>query len=237
MASHRSPLSSRTPLANSRHTTQPIFIALASIFLIAAPLALAANKSAPAAKPATEYPAHETHDDEHFTVAIDPCLAPKDCSFFRVPYVENGFLPVRVIFTNDSDHAVSLDDARIQFIPLDGGKIQAATDEDLDRRVYTVHNPSSHIPIVPIPIPIHKTPVDKKITQDETDFGFSGTVVNPHSTLAGYLFYDIRGLDEPLKGAELYVKMLHTLDGKKDLFSFSVPFNKWLAAKPDPSSH
>jgi len=228
---------SRTPRATTRLTAQLALSALASGFFLAAPLAFAANKSAPPAKPATEYPAHETHDDEHFTVAIDPCLAPKDCSFFRVPYVENGFLPVRVIFTNDSDHAVSLDDARIQFIPLDGGKIQAATDEDLDRRVYTVHNPSSHIPIVPIPIPIHKTPVDKKITQDETDFGFSGTVVNAHSTLAGYLFYDIRGLDEPLKGAELYVKMLHTLDGKKDLFSFSVPFNKWLAAKPDPSSH
>jgi hypothetical protein len=228
---------SRTPRATTRLTAHLALSALASAFFLAAPIAFAANKSAPPAKPATEYPAHETHDDEHFTVAIDPCLAPKDCSFFRVPYVENGFLPVRVIFTNDSDHAVSLDDARIQFIPVDGGKIQAATDEDLDRRVYTVHNPSSHIPIVPIPIPIHKTPVDKKITQDETDFGFSGTVVNAHSTLAGYLFYDIRGLDEPLKGAELYVKMLHTLDGKKDLFSFSVPFNKWLAAKPDPSSH
>ncbi len=233
---HYAPVSC-TPPVTTRLTAHLALSALASAFFLAAPIAFAANKSAPPAKPATEYPAHETHDDEHFTVAIDPCLAPKDCSFFRVPYVENGFLPVRVIFTNDSDHAVSLDDARIQFIPVDGGKIQAATDEDLDRRVYTVHNPSSHIPIVPIPIPIHKTPVDKKITQDETDFGFSGTVVNAHSTLAGYLFYDIRGLDEPLKGAELYVKMLHTLDGKKDLFSFSVPFNKWLAAKPDPSSH
>jgi hypothetical protein len=227
---------SRTSRATTRLTAQLALSALASAFFLAAPLALAANKSAPPAKPATEFPAHETHDDEHFTVAIDPCLAPKDCSFFRVPYVENGFLPVRVIFTNDSDHAVSLDDARIQFIPADGGKIQAATDEDLDRRVYTVHNPSSHIPIVPIPIPIHKTPVDKKITQDENDFGFSGTVVNAHSTLAGYLFYDIRGLDEPLKGAELYVKMLHTLDGKQDLFSFSVPFNKWLAANPGAPS-
>ena len=220
-----------------RLTAQLILSALASAFFLAAPLAFAANKSAPPAKSATEYPAHETHDDEHFTVAIDPCLAPKDCSFFRVPYVENGFLPVRVIFTNDSDRAVSLDDARIQFIPVDGGKIQAATDDDLDRRVYSIHNPSSRVPIVPIPIPIHKTPVDKKITQDENDFGFTGTVVNAHSTLAGYLFYDIQGMDQPLKGAELYVKMLHTLDGKKDLFSFSVPFNKWLAAKPDPSSH
>jgi len=205
---------------------------------MAAPLAFAANKSAPAAKPATEYPAHETHENEHFSVAADPCLNAKDCSFFRVPYLEHGFLPVRVIFTNDSDYAVSLDDARIQFIPVDGGKIQAATDDDIDRRIFTLKNAQpGRVPIVPIPIPIHKTPVDKKITQDENDFGFSGTIVNAHSTLAGYLFYDIQGLDQPLKGAELYVKMLHTLDGKKDLFSFSVPFNKWLAANPDASTH
>jgi hypothetical protein len=26
--------------------------------------------------------------------------------------------------------------------------------------------------------------------------------------------------------------MVHTLDGKKQLFSFNVPLNKWLAAQP-----
>ena len=48
-----------------------------------------------------------------------------------------------------------------------------------------------------------------------------------------------KGLDDPaLKGAELYVKMIHTLDGTKELFAFSIPFDKWLAANPNaPSSH
>ena len=49
--------------------------------------------------------------------------------------------------------------------------------------------------------------------------------------LAGYLFYDVRGLDDPaLKGAELYLKMIRTLDGNRELFAFSIPFDKWLAA-------
>jgi hypothetical protein len=204
--------------------------------LFSAPLAFAANKSAPPAKPAAEYPAHDTHADEQVTVAADPCLEPKNCSFFRVPYLEHGFLPVRVIFTNDSDRAISLDDARIQFISGDNDKIQAATDDDLNRRIFTLHSTQPiHVPYDPFPV--HRTAVDKKITDDDNDFGFPGTVVNPHSTLAGYLFYDIQGMDRPLKGAEIYIKMVHTLDGKKDLFSFSVPFDKWLAANPDASQH
>ncbi|HEY5055140.1 MAG TPA: hypothetical protein VII58_03220 [Acidobacteriaceae bacterium] len=204
--------------------------AIILLLLFAAPLAYAANKSAPPAKPAAEYPAHDTHPDEQVTVAADPCLDPKDCPFFRVSYLQHGFLPVRVIFTNDSDHAIALDDARIQFISAANDKVQAATDDDLNRRVFNLRDTKpTHIPMVPIPI--YHTPVDKKITDDGNDFGFSGTIVKAHSTLAGYLFYDIQGVDRPLKGAELYVKMVHTLDDdRKDLFSFSVPFDKWLAA-------
>ncbi len=213
---------------------------IAALALVAlalpAPLAHAGgNKAAPPAKAATEYPAHETHADEQVTIAAEPCLNPKDCSFFRLPYIQHGFLPVRVIFTNDSDSALSLDDARIQFISADNQKIQAATDDDLNRRIFTLHNAQPlKVPIYPLPI--HHTPVDKKITDDDNDFGFRSTVVEPHSTLAGYLFYDIQGLDQPLKDAELYVKMLHTLDGKKDLFAFSVSLNKWLAANPGSGS-
>ncbi len=212
------------------HTTA---IGLAFL-LCATPFAYAATKSAPPAKPAAEYPAHDTHADEHVTVAADPCLDPKACSFFRVPYIQHGFLPVRVIFTNDSDRPISLDDARIQFISADNQKIQAATDDDLNRRIFTLHS-TQPIRIPLDPFPIHRTPVDKKISDDDHDFGFSGTVVNPHSTLAGYLFYDIQGIDSPLKGAQIYVKMVHTVDGKQDLFSFSVPLDKWLAANPDAS--
>jgi len=32
--------------------------------------------------------------------------------------------------------------------------------------------------------------------------------------------------------------MVHTLDGKRELFAFSIPFDKWLDANPDaPSNH
>jgi hypothetical protein len=197
---------------------------------------LAADKKAPPPKPANQYITFDAHPNEHVTVAADPCDDPKDCDFFRLPYIQHGMLPIRVIFTNDSDTAISLDDARIQFISVNNDKIPAATDDDIQRRLFSTKGTAGRKIPLPMPLPpitVHDKPVDKQITKDDTDFGFSSTTVNPHSTLAGYLFYDVRQLDDPaLKGAELYVKMVHTVDGKKQLFDFNIPFDKWLAAQP-----
>jgi hypothetical protein len=197
----------------------------------------AADKKAPPAKPASEYPANDTHPTEHVTVAADPCDDPKQCPFFRLPYIQHGLLPIRVIFTNDSDRPITLEDARMQFISANDDKIPAATEDDINRRIFTIHSAQPmHIPLDPFPI--HRTPVDKKITEDDDDFGFKSTTVSPHSSLDGYLFYDIKDLDDPaLKHAELYVKMVRTLDGKQELFAFTIPFDKWLAANPSAPSN
>lgn len=199
--------------------------------------AYAADKKPPPARPANQYAAFEAHPNEHVAIAVDPCNDPRDCSFFRLPYVQHGFIPVRVIITNDGDDALSLEEVRIQFISANRDVIPAALPDDLNRRLFSTKSAKgTKIPI--IPITVHHAPVDKKVTEDDNDFGFQGTTVRPHSTLAGYLFYDVRGLDDPpLKGAELYVKMIRTMDGKKELFAFSIPFNKWLAANsPAPKS-
>jgi hypothetical protein len=229
------------PLRPQPAPRRPTHLSALLLLLLAAalpsPNLAANNKKAPPPKPAAEYIAFDAHPTEHVTIAADPCTLPADCSFFRLPYLQHGFLPVRVVVTNDSDRALSLDDARIQFISANNDVIPAATDDDLNRRLFSMKSVrGSHIPLPPPlpPITVHHPPVDKKILDDDTDFGFPGTVVNAHSTLSGYLFYDIRPLDDPaLKNAELYVKMVHTLDAKQNLFSFSIPFNKWLAAHPE----
>jgi hypothetical protein len=216
------------------HATR--FVA-AVVFFLATGSAYAGEKDAPPAKPATEYAAHDEHQNEHVTVAAEPCEDSKDCSFFRLKYTEHGLLPIRVIVTNDSDRTLLLDEARMQFITADNDKLPAATPDDLNRRLFTIKNArGTKIPI--IPITVHH-PVDKKILDDDHDFGFKSTTVAPHSTLAGYLIYDVKQLDEPvLAHAELYVKMIHTKEGDQELFAFSIPFDKWLAANPDaPSNH
>ena len=223
-------------LAMMSHRFPRTSILLATTTCLFAANLLAADKKAPPPKPANQYATFDAHPNEHVTVAADPCDDPKDCDFFRLPYIQHGMLPIRVIFTNDGDTAISLDDARIQFISINNDKIPAATDDDIQRRLFSTKGTAGRKIPLPMPLPpitVHDKPVDKQITKDDTDFGFSGTTVNPHSTLAGYLFYDVRQLDDPpLKGAQLYVKEVHTLDGKKQLFSYTIPFNKWLAAQP-----
>jgi hypothetical protein len=212
-----------------------IAVILATFCAFSPPVARAADRKAPPPKPAAQYDAFDAHEKEQVTIAAEPCDDPADCKFFRLPYVQHGLMPIRVIITNDSDRALSLDDARLQFISANNDVIPAATPEDINRRLFNIKNTKpSKIPMpAPIPaIPIHHAPVDKKITQDDDDFGFQGTVVNAHSTLAGYLFYDVKPLDDPpLKGASFYVKMIHALDNKKQLFAFTIPFDKWLAAQ------
>lgn len=194
---------------------------------------LAASHKAPPVKPANQYAAFDTHPNEHVTIAADPCVDPDQCSFFRLPYVQHGFIPVRVIITNDGDTALTLTDVRIQFISAENDKIPAADLDEINRRLFNLKKSMNKPLPLPIPITIHHAPVDKKITEDDKDFGFQSTTVNAHSTLGGYLFYDVRGIDDPpLKGAQLYVKMIHTLDGKHEFFAFTIPFDKWLAANP-----
>ena len=54
--------------------------------------------------------------------------------------------------------------------------------------------------------------------------------MEPHTTRAGFLFYDVSGLSQPLVGAKLYLHELRDADGK-ELFYFEIPFNKYLQSK------
>jgi hypothetical protein len=218
----------------TKRTVAPAAVA-AAFALASLSSAHAADRKAPPPRPASEYPANDSHPSEHVTIAIDPCDNQRDCEFFRLPYVAHSMIPIRIIITNDGDTALTLDDARMQFISANNDRIPAADLEELNRRLFTIRSAQSQkLPI--IPIPIHHTPIDKKITDDDHDFGFQGTIVNAHSTLAGYLFYDIKALEQPaLRHAEIYVKMIHTLDRKKELFAFTIPLDKWLAAQPNPA--
>jgi hypothetical protein len=234
------------PMKSYRSPAIIFFVALVTCLLAVNAHASDKAKKAPPPKPANQYAAFDAHPNEHVTVAAEPCDDPKDCDFFRLPYNSHGFLPVRVIFTNDSDNVLTLDDARIQFISVNNDKIPAATDDDIQRRLFSTKSVKGREVPLPMPLPpihLHDKPVDKQITEDDNDFGFITTTVKPHSTLAGYLLYDIHQLnDQPLKGAEIYIKMVYSVPDKsgekKQLFDFNIPFDKWLAANPaDASNH
>ncbi|MBV8671816.1 MAG: hypothetical protein JOZ33_00155, partial [Acidobacteriaceae bacterium] len=130
------------------------------------------------------------------------------------------------------DRPISLADARINFITAAGDRIPAAEPEDVERRMTNVSNTGRKIPM-PAPLPPMggkpKTP-DSKIEQDFSEFEYAAIAVEPHTTRAGFLFYDMEGLGpEPLRGAKLNLRMLRDADGK-ELFYFEIPFDKYLAS-------
>jgi len=182
--------------------------------------------------PAQQYPLHDTHENEHVTIAAEPCIDKETIPNFRLKYTDHGLLPIRVIVTNDSDLAINLDDARIHFIAADGSSIPAATDDDLQRAMFTVKGATgTRLPLgLPIPITVGKKNVDKKIIDDDNDFGFPTTTVQPHTTISGYLFYDTTNLDQPvLDHATLELRKVRLMLNNKTLDSFEIP----LGTKPD----
>jgi hypothetical protein len=86
---------------------------------------------------------------------------------------------------------------------------------------------------MPGPIPaIHRKPKDyyKEIKADFDTFEYQALAVEPHTTRAGFLFYDLSGLTNPLKGAHMYLRVLRDADGQ-ELYSFEIPFDKYLQSK------
>ena len=216
-----------------RHSSVGLAAALAICSAAGAPSAFAAKKVAPPALAASAYPAHDTHEKEHVTIGIEPFDTRAKGDFFRNDYAGHSILPVRLVIQNDSDSPLDLNQARMQFVAADGTKLPAATPDELNRRLFRFTDiKQKRIPGTPITY--RPTPVDKKILDDDKDFSFSQTVIPPHTSASGFLFYDIKEVDDPpLRGAELYVKMIHAKEGTKDteLFGFSVPFDKFLAAE------
>jgi len=198
-------------------------------------VAVAAKKQPPPALAASAYLSRDTHANDKVTVAADPFDTRQKANFFRLDYNGHSIVPIRVIIANDSDTTLDLNQVRIQLIASDGTKIPAATPEELNRRMFRF-NDIKQRRIPGTTITYRPTPVNKKITDDDQDFSFSQTSIPPHTSANGFLFYDVRDLDDPaLKGAELYVKMMHAKQGDKDteLFAFSVPFDAYLASEKE----
>jgi hypothetical protein len=177
--------------------------------------------------PAAQYASHDAHAREQVTIAAFPGDTKDTAPHTRLDYLDHGFLPIRIIVTNDSSQPLSLDDARILFISSDNYTENAATDDDLQRRLFelkSVRGTKIPLPGPLPPITIHHKPVDKKILADDDDFGFKTTTIAPHTTVAGWLYYDVRDLDAPvLKGATLELREVRWAATNKSLDSFEIP--------------
>jgi hypothetical protein len=185
----------------------------------------------PQAKDATAYPAVDFHTKEQVAIAAEPFDTAEKCKIFQVDYLKYRFLPIRIIVTNTGDHPISLRDARIFFISAEGDKVPAAEPDDVERRVRPKDSRGHDIPVGPIKLHTKGSASDDKIEADFDRFEYAALAVEPHTTRAGFLFYDMQGLgDTPLHGGKLVLRELRDSDGN-ELFFFEIPFEKYLEAK------
>src|SRR5271170_3974 len=133
-------------------TRRSFIVPLACGLLLLFSLVVAAEHPPPPAGVATSYPSFDAHADEHVTIAADPYNTKEKASCFRIDYLKYGFMPIRIIVTNDGDKPINLEQARIHFITSSGDKIPAAEPEDVERRTTDIKNdtgPKVSVPGLP----------------------------------------------------------------------------------------
>ena len=195
-------------------------------------LAVATDHTTPPVQPATSFAAVEVHENEKVAIAAEPYDTKQKESIFRVDYLGHGVMPVRLIVTNNGDKPISLRDARILFQTKSGDRIQAAGPEDIERLMTRKEREGGRIPM-PGPIPTIKLKPkasNKDIEEDFNQFEYGALVVEPHTTRAGFLFYDVSQLADPLQGSKLHLHKLMDADGH-ELFYFEIPFDKYVQSK------
>jgi len=192
--------------------------------LVGASLLAAKDFAKPAAQPAKSYTLHDEHNDERVTAAVDPYDSPEKAQIFNVKWNEEGFLPIFLVVTNDSDQPISLAGMQAQLITGRREKIPAASNDELYRRLSHVNASGPKYPL-PFPRTKVKGAVGKKALEEMDAAQFSAKAVEPHSTQSGFMFFDVTGISEPLDRGRFYLTGLRDSRGTELLY-FEIPFQK-----------
>ena len=185
----------------------------------------------PKVQPALSYPAHDRHKNENVTVAVDPYDTSAKLGIFVIHYRDLGLLPVMLIVTNDSGQPIQLSDMKAQLVTSDRSKLDPASEDDLYRRI---SHPKASGARTPIPFPTSrvKGTVNSKELNEIQSAPFKARAVEPKSTQAGFLFFDVSDIPNPIGGARFYLTGVKDSSGH-ELMYFEIPLDDDLdAAKP-----
>lgn len=189
----------------------------------------------PKAFHAKTYPAHESHENEKLSIAIDPYDMPDKASVFVVNYKASGLMPMHFIISNDGDQPVSLVDMQVELILFDRSQIPPATEDDLYRRLSKQTRRGDEPARNPLPVPLPRQKVKPTVSpqaQAEIEaMQLRARAVEAHALQSGFLIFDVQGVANPLAGAQLYVHGLRDQNGR-ELFYFEIPLEKYLTYRP-----
>lgn len=214
----------RNGLNNNR--LQRSIAVLAAFILLALVSLLAKDFVMPRAEDARTYTARDNHPNEHVAVGADPYV---DASVFKTKFADYDILPLFVVITNYGNQPVELSRAKFELVTVDRrARIEPATEEDLYRRMGKVSRRGDEPRRNPLPIPLPgggpKVGVKKDAQQEIESSQFRARAIDANSTEAGFLFFDVRGIRDPLAGGKLYLTNVRNGDGQELMF-FEVPLD------------
>jgi len=198
------------------------------LLVVAAPALVFGAKefSMPKVQPAFSYPAHDHHANESVTVALDPYDTATKANIFVVNYREHELLPVLLIITNDSDEPIQLADMKAELVTADHAKLTPDNEDDILRRISHPNASGTHYP-VPFPTKKVKGGLSSKERDEIDNAQFKAKAVEPRSSQAGFLFFDVSDTPNALPGARFYLTGVRNASGN-DLMYFEVPVDKYL---------
>jgi hypothetical protein len=196
---------------------------------------LAAQQEVAQQPPSLKTNSLESH--EGMTITARPWTNPalyKEKFPKKSPYAA-GIIAVQVIFRNDSDDSMKINLERIRLnLTLSEENHQALDPLSPEEGADVIMNPGARDPTkarkkFPFPTGPPKVGHDKHWAEVEKtleDAGVQASVVAPHSTVQGLLYFDLRSQFELLNSAHLYVPEVVAIEKNRGLMYFEIDLSR-----------
>jgi hypothetical protein len=144
-----------------------------------------------------------------------------------------GIAAVQVAFRNDSDDSMKVNLERIRLnVSLSEEDHQSLYSLTSEQAADVITHPGSkNVTMKRLPIPLGGPKVghDKKWVEVEkslNDAGVQASVVAPHSTVQGLLYFDLRSQFDLLNAARLYVPEIVAIEKNRGLMYFEIDLSR-----------
>src|SRR3989442_11241058 len=144
-----------------------------------------------------------------------------------------GIVAIQVIFRNDSDDSMKINLERIRLNVMlseeDHQALYPLTSEEAADAITRPSTKNLTTKRLPIPLGGPKVGKDKKWTEVEQSIrnaGVQASVVAPHSSVQGLLYFDLRSQFELLNTAHLYVPEIVAIEKNHGLLYFEIDLSR-----------
>lgn len=196
-------------------------------------LQLAAGQTTPQQHASLKTSALESH--EGLTISALPWTNPalyKEKFHKKSPYAA-GIVALQVVFRNDSDDSLKVNLERIRLnLTLSEDNHQALDPLTSEQAADVILKPATkNLGRTRFPIPIGGPKVgrDKKwveVEQELRDAGVRASIVAPHSSVQGLLYFDLQSQFDLLSNARLYVPDIVALEKNHELMYFEIDLSQ-----------